>query len=268
MTHHQNPPPPDPSGFPSLPILSPNEVRRPDSERFGALFYLAVFGLVVIVALLAWFGWSVWSLRGVWANVYRLHDTGRPEAERVEAAYALAHDPAVNQRQLWDIALRTTVPPLGRYVVAEGLTAEATEADPSGYGAAVARSEGWPVWLRLVLLRPLAYRAALDLPVPRDSLRVLADHDDPSIALWATYALAAGSRGDPEARKTLRENAGRDGPTQPLARILNAALESTRLDDRLQALDQATLWLRHHQPDAASLWKGWEVTDGRLVRVG
>jgi hypothetical protein len=227
--------------------------------------YLGIAGLAVLAGLLAWFGWGVWSHRAVWTNVYVLHDPSRPEAERVAAAYALAHDRGVNQRQLWDITLRRTLPPLGRYVVAEGLTDEAASADPTGYGAAVARSEGWPVWLRLLLTRPLAYRAALGKPVPRNYLIELTRCPDRATSLWATYALAAGPDGDAPSREALARAAQSHEPEQPLARWLVTALDARRLEERLEALDAATVWLRDHHPEAARLWEGWRVEGGRLV---
>lgn len=254
--------------FPSLPIITPDPIRRPESERYGGLYYLGAAGLIVVVGLLTWFLWAVWSHRAVWVNVYVLHDPVRSEADRVAAAYGLAHDPGVNQRQLWDIALRRDLPPLARYVVAEGLTEEAAAADPGGYGEAVARSEGWPVWLRVLLTRPLAYRAAIGRPVPRRSLELLARHDDWAVALWASFALAAAPEADDAARDSIRRAATSDGPDRPLAVLLDRALDARRLDERFDALDRATLWLRDHHPDASTLWKGWSVVDGRLVRAG
>ncbi|MCA1685506.1 MAG: hypothetical protein LC745_05880 [Planctomycetia bacterium] len=272
MTPH-DPPPTGPDRdpfarvFPSLPIVSLDPDRRPDREKYGALFYLGTVGLVVIVALVGWFAWQAWSLRTVWANVYTLHDARRSESDRVQAAYALAVDPAVNQRQRWDNALSKSLPPLARYVLAESLTAEAASDAPRDYGAAVARSEGWPDWLRLLLTRPMAYAAALDLPVARDHLATLSRGDDHCTALWATYALAEGSAGDPASAAALRLAAGSEGTDGPLALALVAALDATRLDDRLKALDSATLWLRTHHPGAARLWDGWRVVGNRLVRT-
>src|SRR4051812_9837506 len=120
----------DPSApiFPTLPIITPEEVRRGDREKYGGLFYLGIAGLVVIVTLVAWFAWQAWTLRDVWTNIYILHDVHRGDPERVQAAYTLAHDPRVNQRQLWDNALSRSLPPLARYVLAEALTAEAASA--------------------------------------------------------------------------------------------------------------------------------------------
>jgi len=260
-------PPPDPFDrpFPSLPIVQPGAPGRTDREKYGALFYLGVGGLALVVALVGWFAWDAWSLRAVWSNVYALHDGHRGEAERVQAASALSRDPRVNQRQLWDIALRKPLPPLARYVVAEALTAEAAAADPRGFGAAVARSEGWPVWLRLLLTRPLAYAAALGRPVPREPLAELSRHPDPAVALWARYALAAAPGGDPQAEAGLRSEALRDGPEHDLARMLAEALDAPGKPERLRALDAATRWLRRHHPAAAPLWQAWDVEGDRLV---
>lgn len=265
--------PPDPTPgpdprvreFPSLPIVSPDPARRSLRERYGALYYLGVAGLGLMVALLGWFAWGAWTLRNVWVQVYVLHDPSRPEPDRIQAAYDLSRDARINQRQLWDVGLRKSLPPLARYVVVEALTAEAAAADPRGYGASVARSEGWPAWLRLLLTRPMAYAAAFDLPVARGSLAELARSPDHATALWATFALAEGSEGEPAHDASLRREAATDGPDRPLAAHLVAALDSARLEDRLKALDAATLWLRHNHPEAAALWKGWEVVGDRLV---
>jgi hypothetical protein len=35
--------------------------------------------------------------------------------------------------------------------------------------------------------------------------------------------------------------------------------------ERKAALNEATLWLRGHHPEAARLWSGWQVRDGELV---
>jgi hypothetical protein len=271
-------PPPNPDepdrpaarAFPTLPIVSLQDIAtdqppRSDSEKYGALFYLGTVGLAVIIALVSWFAWQAWSLRQVWTNVYILNDPTRLESERVQAGYAFAHDPAVNQRQRWDTALNRRIPPLARYVVAESLTAEAASADPRAYGVAVAKSEGWPVWLRLLMTRPMAYAAAYDLPVPRESLTSLARNTDRATALWATYALAEGSDGDPESAASLRLSAETADEFRPLALDLLSALNTTRLDDRIKALDSATIWLRTHHPDAAPLWSGWQIAGDRLI---
>jgi len=262
-------PPDNGRPFPSLPIVTPGPdpepPRRSQGERYGALLYLGAGGLAVAVGLVVWFGWSAWALRGLWSEIYVLNDPARGEAERVAAAYALARGPAANQRQRWDLALRTGLPPLARYVVAESLTAEAAVPDPGGYGLSVARSEGWPGWLRLILARPIAYAAALDLPVARGPLAELRHGPDPTLALWADYALAEGDDGDPAAAADLRRAAADPGPDRGLAGLLLRALEATRLQDRLDALDAATLDLRIHHPAIAALWRGYAVRGGRLV---
>ncbi len=252
-----------------LPIVTPDPPRasgRSETEKYGSLFYLGAAGLAILIALVSWFGWQAWALRDVWASVYVLHDSSRSDADRIGAAYALSRDPRVNQRQLWDIACcGGNLPPLARYMIAESLTAEAASADPRGYGVAVARSEGWPVWLRLLMVRPMAYATALDLPVNRESLKTLCMNPDRATALWATYALAEGPDGDAASADALRRAASTDTPERALAVDLASALDETRFKARLSALDAATLQLRTLQPDAARLWEGWKVADGRLV---
>lgn len=246
--------PPDRPAFPPLPIVTPDPPRRSASERFGSLFYLAISGLLVVLLLVGWFVWQAWQMREVWRNVYVLHDAARAEPERVEAARALSGDPRVNQRQRWDIVMRRDLPPRARYVVAEGLTAEAAAADPRAYGTAVARSEGWPDWLRLLLVRPMAYSAAMDRPVSREALERLRLHGDPAIRLWALFSLAVGPEGDPGYRTALQDAAAADTPTRALAELLVRAIETPRESDRLKVLDEATAWLRAHYPPVEALW--------------
>jgi hypothetical protein len=249
--------------FPTLPIVTPDPPkRRSQGERFGALFYLGIAGLVVMAALVGWFAWSAWSLRTVWANVYALHDEKRSEAERIQAAYELSRDPRVNARQLWDIALERPLPPLARYLVAEALPAEAVEADPRGYILSVARSEGWPGWLRVLLARPIAYYAAVGYYLPGEPLAELASNNDSTIVLWAKYAQAV--VGDREAASSLRA-AVADGPNRGLAEELVHALDATSPPARFKALDAATLWLRDHHPDGLPVWSGWRLSDGRIT---
>lgn len=248
-----------PADFPSLPIVTPDPPRRSEGERYGALFYLGAGGLVVLVALIGWFAWGAWTLRDVWSAVYVLNDPNRPEPERVAAAEALARDPRVNSRQLWDLSLSRVPPGRARYILAEALTAEAIEADPSGYALAVARSEGWPDWLRLLLMRPMAYddgRHGLP-PAPLAELRV---HRDPAIALWAAYIQAVARR-DREAAEALGRAADRDDPTAPLASLLLDALRADSPAGRRASLDRATAWLRAHHPDALRVLGGSRLDD-------
>ena len=248
--------------YPSLPIVTPDPPeRRSESERFGALFYLGIAGLFVMAGLIGWFGWSAWSMRTVWSNVYVIHDDSRSDIERIQAAYDLTRDPRVNARQLWDIALGRTLPPQARYLVAEALSAAAVEADPRGYILAVSRSEGWPGWLRVLLTRPIAYEAAHGSRLPGTALAELSQNSDPAIVAWARFAQAAG--GDQNAEASLRAEAAASADS--LARQLTEALDLQTPEDRVQALDRATLWLRDHHPDARDLWSGWEIVNGRVT---
>lgn len=255
--------------FPPLPIVTPDPPRLSQGEKYGGLFYVGAVGLLVLMALVAWFAWGTWSHRAVWSNVYILHDRHRPDAERVRAAYALSRDPRVNQRQYWDMCLRTPLPGLARYVLAESLTAEAASADPRGYVLTVARSPGWPRWLRLLLARPLAYAAARGLAVPVDPLVELRDRgDDPALTLWADFALAASAPADraDAATRALADAARGDRPDHALAQALLDSLHA-RGDERIRRLDVATRWLRTHHPEAARLWAGWRVEGDRLVPI-
>jgi hypothetical protein len=240
--------------FIKLPILLPGDApRRSSAERYGALFYLGVAGLVLTLGMVAWFGWGVWSLRDVWANIYAVNDPRRPEAERVRAAEALVRDSRVAPRQLWDLALSRVPPARARYLFAEALRGEAVEGDPRGYALAVARSEGWPDWLRLLLTRPLAYGAEVH-PLPRAPLDELRRQQDPAIRLWALYALAVAVE-DRDAAAALDAEAARDGSMSDLARLLSDARRAPPGSAKRRAqLDDATRWLRANHPEARTVW--------------
>ncbi|QDV36514.1 hypothetical protein [Tautonia plasticadhaerens] len=244
-------------GLPELPIvqLEPWE-QRSRLEKYGGFYYLAVGGLVLLVGMIGWFAWGAWSLREVWRDVYILHDPGRPEADRVEAARRLAGNPDATPRQRLDIALAPDLPDRARYLVAESLPPEAAEDDPRGYALAVSRAEGRPDWLRLLLLRPLAYGAGAGAAIEQGPMRELADHPDPAVALWARYTLAESNRYNTIHDKALRSEAGDDGPYAGLAEILVRALDARADDDRVARLDEATRWVRAHHPGASSVWSG------------
>lgn len=247
-----------------LPIIAapPPPRERSAAERFGALWFLGIGGLGVLIVLVGWFGWSAWSMRAVWANVYAIHDASRPENERIRAAFSLARDARVSDRQRWDIALRRDVPPLARYVLAESLTSSVAEADPRGYALSIARSEGWPDWLRLLLLRPLAYAAGEGVELPREPLEELRSHPDPIIKLWACYGLAVAPGGDQSAAEQLSAVASGTTEIAELARLL---LEAKAADQPLRnrALDRATVWLRSHHPQARLVCSTWNDYSGR-----
>lgn len=258
---------PPPFQFPELPIVTPDPPRLSTRQKYGGLLYLGLAGLAAILLLLAWFGHGAWAMRDVWRNVYILHETGRSEPSRVQAAYALSRDERLNQRQRWDICLRRPLPALGRYVIAESLTAEAASADPKGYAMAVARSPGWPAWLRLLLTRPMAYAAIEGVKFPRMPLEELTRQEAPAIALWAQFVLAA--QGNPEGRdalSALETSARRDGRDRELAALLlDAARRPGHLAEQANLLDRATLWLRTHDPACRAVWKGWRIEGGALV---
>jgi hypothetical protein len=251
--------------FPPLPIVTPDPPRLSAREKYGGLFYLGIIGLSAIALLIGWFGYGLWTTRHVWSAIYTLHDESQNEAARIQAAYALSLDPGVNQRQRWDICLRTRLPDLARYVLAESLTAEAASADPRAYALAVARSAGWPDWLRVLLLRPMAYAAGHGVDFPAEALDALRHHPDPVVGLWAACVQAQVDRQAADPRRELERACATDGPNRELACLLREAVRSSDPDARAKALDQATLWLRTHHAPSAQLWEGWAVQGSRLV---
>jgi hypothetical protein len=255
-----------------LPIVTPDPApSRGQAERYGSFYYLGIAGLVVLVGLLTWFGVGLWNLRGVLREIYVLHDPARDEADRIQAALDLARDPHATQRQRWDVALRRGLPPLGRYLVAESLTAGIVREDPRGYTLAVARSRGWPGWLRVLAVRPLAYAADDDQAIPPEVVAELADDPDPVLRLWVAFVVRALGQGQGSAQagsatgRGVEEAAGGTGDDAELAGLLLAALRESG-PARDAQLDRATQWLRDHHPGAAQVWAGWEVRDGELRR--
>lgn len=254
--------------FPDLPIVTPDPPRKSQAEKYGGLFYLGSGGLACLVLMIAWFGYGVWSMRSVWSDIYVLNDPQRPEIDRVNAAWRLSRDPRVTQRQRWDLALSRTPPELARYLLAESLTSEATQADPRAFALAASRSEGWPPWLHVLLARPLAYEAgeggAVDLP----SIEELGLNRDPAVVLFADFALVVMPSGKGEShRPGLRER--RDDAEKSFdrefVRLLDRA-EASDQPERAELLDRATLRLRSYHPDAARIWSGWAETPGGMIR--
>ena len=259
---------PKPPELPVLPVitLEPWE-QRSRLEKYGSFFYVALAGLVLLLGMIGWFAWGVWSLREVWRDVYVLHDAGQSEEARVNAADRLAQNPDTTPRQLYDISLRRDLPDLARYLVAEALTAEAAADDPRAFALAVSRSEGWPDWLRLLHLRPLAYGSGSGEAIEPDPLRELAERPDPILRLWALYTLAESSRYNRNEDQALRSAANEDGPNAELATLLVEALDAGADDDRLARLDEATEWVRSHHPGAVDVWSGWNRSESGLLRV-
>jgi hypothetical protein len=251
--------------FPSLPIINnPQAPPRSLREKYGTLFYLGILGLAVLLTLVGWFGYRLWSLRDVWANVYVLNDVREPDALRIQAAYSLGHDPRVEQRQLWDLSLRRGIPELARVFLAEGIGPELVAEDPQGYVTAVARSPDWPDWLRLALARPLAYAASRGHAISRERLGDLCRLHDPVLRLWALYALAVQPRPDPQTKVEIEQVAKSPAPERELADLFLAAISCDE-PHRLEILDRATLWNRDHHAGTARLWQGWAIRGSEVV---
>ena len=249
--------------FPDLPIITPDPPRLSMAEKYGGLYYLGIIGLSFAVALVAVTSYGIYVTRDLWSAVLVLGNPARTDPDRTRAAWVIARHPAANDRQKSDLAFQKSLPPLARYVIAESMTAEAIRADPKGYAVMVARSEGWDDWLRLLMLRPMAYGVGAGYRIAWEPLDLLRNHKDPAIALWATYTRAINPPGDASAAESLTRSATQVGPFQPLAVLLDAAAKAEGAA-RVKKLDEATAWLRVHHPGSAELWKGWTEHDGQL----
>jgi hypothetical protein len=258
---------PNPTGFPRLPIISPSEVKAlSQREKYGGLYYLGIAGLVILIALMVYFFGTAWSLRNVWRDVYALHDNALSETERIQAAFRLTKAQGLSDAQLMQMSLERGLPDLARYLLAEAVSTDAVGLDPRGYALAVVKSEGWPDWLRLILARRLAYGAGRGYAIPKESLEELARHSDPMIQVWAKYGLSKLSEGEPALGLELWKTANGSDASAELAKYLVAALPADEAV-REPRLDQATDAMRKIHPQASAIWKGWEIQDGRLVRV-
>jgi len=255
------------SRFPTLPVINPVvtvPAPRTEASKYGALFYLGIGGLIVLVGLVAWFGHGLWANRGAFADVYVLHDSRRGLPARAEAAFRLAHGGRLDDAQLIEMSLNRDLPDLARYLLAEGVTEEAVARDPRGYALAVARSPDWPVWLRLLLARSLAYGSSRGYAIPREALVELAGNRDAMLGLWAAYALAARPVDPTNRRAELEKTALTKDANGELAAQLLDALDAEE-PRRSQLLDQTTIWLRQKHPAAAAIWKGQDMLAKRLV---
>jgi hypothetical protein len=254
-----------PGGFPELPIVTPPVSARSQREKYGSLFYVGIAGLVVLLALLGWFGYSVWSHRDLWADVYVLHDAKRPEIERIRAAYRLSRDDRLSDDARRGMALERTIPDLARYLLAESVSTDEVARDPRAFALAAARSPDWPDWLRLVLARRLAYGAARGYAIPREAVAELAQHSDPMIRVWAYYAFAVTPGADPDMAAELEKAAQAPGDAQALAKMLVSDLGGPPAS-REERLDRATRWMQSHHAQAAKIWEGWQVDRGRVIQ--
>jgi hypothetical protein len=246
---------------PLLPIVTPDPVRKTNVEKYGGLYYLSIAGLTILLGMIIWFSASVWSMGTIWADVYAVTDSQRTELDRINAAWRLAHDPRTTDRQKWDLAMNRVVPPLGRYLLAESLSAEATSSDPRGYALAATKSEGWPSWLRCLVARPLAYAAASGRPLNRSSVIELAGHRERFTARWAEFALSQ----DDTAKAHEWLAATSDADRTFLERL---RLASTLTQPRLsESLDETTIWLRESEPSAREVWNGWTETSNGIEPI-
>ncbi len=261
-----NPPPqqPPPRSFPELPILEPDPPRMTLREKYGGLFYLGVGGLIVSVLLVGTFFTQLYRTRDLWAAVYVLHEPQSSDPARFEAAWLIARSPDANDRQRMDFALRKDLPDLARYIIAEGLTPDAIQADPKAYAVMVAQSEGWPDWLRLMAARPMAYAVGQGYRITWEPLDELRGRADKALALWMTYTRAVMGPGDPIVLKQLHDAAAQPGPYQGLATLLDEAARAGG-EERVAKLDAATAWLRSSHPPCVHVWVGWEERNGELA---
>jgi hypothetical protein len=261
-----------PYEFPQLPIISASDIKPPprktEVEKYGSLLYLGIAGIVLVIGMVGWFAFGLWSLRGVWEDVYLLNDPSRPELDRVRAAQRLSRDSRLNDEQRMGMCLQRDLPPFARYLLAESVTTDAVAGDPRSFSLAVARSPDWPNWLRLLLTRRLASAAARGYAVPPGALVELAGHSDPMISLWASAAQALAAKDSaPAAIATLERAASDRKSTAELASLLLVAIRAPE-SERERRLDEITLWLRDHHPDSENIWKNWWISDGRIYKHG
>lgn len=260
-----------PSDLPIISAPDPFE-RRTTAQKYGSAYYLGILGLIVVVALLTWFAMNVWVRWPLWRDVYILHDEQRPENDRIQATWRLAHNRDVDPSQTWGLALRKPLPTLARYVLAESLDSAVVRRDSRGFALAAAYSKDWPDWLRLLAVRPLLQAASEGITLPADAIHTLQNHPDPVIVAWATATEALRADATPGEKKAamrrLETLSKDDAPLRPLIIVLKDVIRLSSEDerlDRLAAIDGATDWIRAHDRSAREVWQGWSVEGGELV---
>jgi hypothetical protein len=92
------------------------------------------------------------------------------------------------------------------------------------------------------------------------ALDELEKSSDPMIRLWAEYSLAVMPGLKTNAAAKLEEAARAKDENGKLAAMLLAASNAPP-DDRERRLDEASLWLRHHHPQAAKFWRGSDAIE-------
>ena len=258
------PPPRQDPKFPELPLLDPDPPRMSLRDKYGGLYYAAIGGLIASVLLIGNFFVQFYRQSDFWFAFAIVANPQLDDGTRDHAAWTIAHSPHANDLQKYDLALRRDLPELARYILAEGLTAEAIQADPKAYALMVARSEPWPDWLRLMMARPMAYAVGEGYRIAWEPLDELRRRSDRAMVLWMTYTRAVMGPGDATIGRQLRDAAGQPGPYQGLAALLVAAMDKSGAE-RAAKLDEATAWLRANHPPCAQVWDGYEVRDGQLV---
>ncbi len=238
--------------FPDLPIISIDPPRKTQREKYGSFFYVGIAGLVVLGLLIAWFSWSVWSLRAIWANVYRIHDATLPDPERIAAAKLLSDDTRYADAQAIELCIDRRLPDKARYVLSERLRESLVSNDPPGYVQLLVDSKTEPSWLRVLLARPLAYAAIEGIPLPKKGLVLLESDQDPNIVAWVLSAEVLSDQ-DPSARVRLEAKAKETGPGSTMAKELLGVLDSAP-SQRRRKLDHLTLRIRQILPEAADVW--------------
>ncbi len=217
--------------FPKLTILPdtpvPAQPRLSTAEKYGSLYWLGISGLVFSLGLVTWFAWSLLAMRSIWQAVYVLHDTSRPSEERQAAAESLLGDPRVQPSQIQPMIFRPTLPDKSRYLLAEGLEKAVSPADARQMLAVLAtrNASSPPNWLRGHLARLAAVTIPADDRFPSEAYRNLLTDEDPIVADWAAFALAAnGTETDRVAGNRRLESRSADGSA--LAAALDEALDS------------------------------------------
>ncbi len=240
----------DPRGrFPKLPIVSPADLPPlSQREKYGGLFYVGIGGLVLLVAMLGYFAYAAWSLRDVWSDVYKLNDPHRPEPERLAAANRLAQSARLGDAQKLALALDRNLPDRARLALAEGVSAELAAGDPRGFSLAVARSPGWPSWLRLTLELNLARGVIRGYAIPPLALEELSHSEDPMIAAVAFFARTVARPEDADARKALELQAAGQGPAAEITRRLLEVLHAPA-PRREAMIDEIGRWFHDGRPE-------------------
>ena len=255
--------------LPELPVLGAvpatpvSTSPRTTREKYGGLFWLGLAGLMVVSLWVGWFAWNLWSMSDVWRDVFVLFDEQATITERIRAGDRLAADSRITPAQVWEFVFRKDLPTLARWRLAERLGADAVRGDPRGFALATARSPNWPDWLRAQFARALAEAAVQGVTLSDAGLEEMTDHPDPVTRAFVLVALGARRDTDAGVRTDARQQLQGLAADQPaLIRLvdpLRRVLEEVDQTRRLEALEEAKLWMRTGHADAAAIWEGWRT---------